>query len=132
VHRFCCQCASDNRIRITAQHADNGSHVWTECYDRFIDDIFAVQDEITLVLAKDTGEADNLAWARSFSPRSMVLRANPVMLETVATPPHPAARASLATLNRSHTIASSCRANPIHLSLRLSLGSERCLRQILG
>jgi adenylate cyclase len=44
-----------NRIRITAQliDANNGSHVWAERYDRAIDDIFAVQDEITLVLATE-------------------------------------------------------------------------------
>lgn len=46
---------SANRIRITAQliDADSGSHVWAERYDRAIDDIFAVQDEITLVLATE-------------------------------------------------------------------------------
>ena len=46
---------SGNRIRITAQliDADSGSHVWAERYDRAIDDIFAVQDEITLVLATE-------------------------------------------------------------------------------
>ena len=44
-----------NRIRITAQLIDaaNGAHVWAERYDRAIDDIFAVQDEITLVLATE-------------------------------------------------------------------------------
>ena len=46
---------SANRIRITAQliDANSGSHVWAERYDRAIDDIFAVQDEITLVLATE-------------------------------------------------------------------------------
>ena len=38
--------------------------------------------------------------SRSFSPRSMVLRASPVMFETAARPPHPPARASLAANNR--------------------------------
>lgn len=44
-----------NRIRITAQliDASSGSHIWAERYDRSIDDIFAVQDEITLVLATE-------------------------------------------------------------------------------
>lgn len=44
-----------NRIRITAQLVDasSGSHIWAERYDRSIDDIFAVQDEITLVLATE-------------------------------------------------------------------------------
>ena len=46
---------SANRIRITTQliDANSGSHVWAERYDRAIDDIFAVQDEITLVLATE-------------------------------------------------------------------------------
>lgn len=46
---------SANRIRITAQliEAGTGAHVWAERYDRAIEDIFAVQDEITLVLATE-------------------------------------------------------------------------------
>jgi len=46
---------SGNRIRITAQLIDatSGAHLWAERYDRAIDDIFAVQDEITLVLATE-------------------------------------------------------------------------------
>ena len=40
---------SGNRMRITAQlvDGDSGNHVWAEKYDREIEDIFAVQDEIT-------------------------------------------------------------------------------------
>ena len=43
------------RIRITAQLIDatDGSHLWAERYDRAVDDIFAIQDEITLVLATE-------------------------------------------------------------------------------
>jgi adenylate cyclase len=39
-----------NKIRITAQLIDalNGHHLWAEQYDRNLDDIFAVQDEITI------------------------------------------------------------------------------------
>jgi adenylate cyclase len=46
---------SGNRVRITAQLIDakDGTHLWAERYDRAIDDIFAVQDEITLVLATE-------------------------------------------------------------------------------
>jgi adenylate cyclase len=38
-----------NRIRITAQLIDaiNGHHLWAKQYDRTLDDIFALQDEIT-------------------------------------------------------------------------------------
>jgi TolB-like protein/predicted Ser/Thr protein kinase len=37
-----------NRIRVTAQliEAENGSHLWSERYDRDMTDIFAIQDEI--------------------------------------------------------------------------------------
>ena len=46
---------SGNRIRITAQLIDakDGAHLWAERYDRTVDDIFAIQDEITLVLATE-------------------------------------------------------------------------------
>jgi TolB-like protein/Tfp pilus assembly protein PilF len=39
---------SGNKVRITAQlvRASDSMHVWSETYDRPIDDIFAVQDEI--------------------------------------------------------------------------------------
>jgi len=39
---------SGNRVRITAQliRADDGFHVWSQNYDRNLDDIFAIQDEI--------------------------------------------------------------------------------------
>ena len=41
--------AAGNRIRITAQLIDTetGRHVWADRYDRRVEDIFAVQDEIT-------------------------------------------------------------------------------------
>jgi adenylate cyclase len=44
-----------NRVRITAQLIDatSGAHVWAERFDRDVDDIFAVQDEITLTLATE-------------------------------------------------------------------------------
>jgi TolB-like protein len=39
-----------NRMRITAQliEAETNAHLWAERYDRPLDDIFAVQDEITM------------------------------------------------------------------------------------
>ena len=46
---------SGNRVRITAQlvRAEDGFHVWSQNYDRNLDDIFAIQDEI----AKDVAGA---------------------------------------------------------------------------
>jgi TolB-like protein/Flp pilus assembly protein TadD len=56
-----------DRVRITAQliDANSDSHLWSQSYDRAIDDIFAVQDEIAaaisdalkLKLAADGGES---------------------------------------------------------------------------
>jgi TolB-like protein len=42
-----------NRVRITAQLIDapTGNHIWADRYDRDLDDIFAVQDEITATIA---------------------------------------------------------------------------------
>ena len=42
-----------NRVRITAQliRAEDGFHVWSQNYDRTLDDIFAIQDEIATDVA---------------------------------------------------------------------------------
>jgi TolB-like protein/Tfp pilus assembly protein PilF len=39
---------SGNQVRITAQliHANDGYHLWSDTYDRTLDDVFAIQDEI--------------------------------------------------------------------------------------
>lgn len=44
-----------NRLRITTQLIDatTGVHIWADRFDRSLDDIFAVQDEITLTLATE-------------------------------------------------------------------------------
>jgi TolB-like protein len=41
-----------NRVRITAQliEASSDSHLWSQSYDRELDDIFAVQDEIAAAI----------------------------------------------------------------------------------
>ncbi|MGH7124089.1 MAG: tetratricopeptide repeat protein, partial [Stellaceae bacterium] len=46
---------SADRVRITTQLIDalTGAHVWADRFDRALDDIFAVQDEITLRLATE-------------------------------------------------------------------------------
>ena len=45
---------SGNKVRITAQliKAADGYHVWSETYDRTLDDIFVVQDEIAGAVVK--------------------------------------------------------------------------------
>ena len=44
---------ADNRLRITAQliKVADGSHIWSERYDREMKDVFAIQDEISLAIA---------------------------------------------------------------------------------
>ena len=44
-----------NRVRITAQLIDGatGGHVWAERYDRVLEDIFAIQDEITMTIVNE-------------------------------------------------------------------------------
>ena len=44
---------SGGRVRVTAQliDAETGNHIWAERYDRDIEEVFAVQDEITTAVA---------------------------------------------------------------------------------
>jgi adenylate cyclase len=48
---------SASRVRITAQVIDatTGHHIWAETYDRELQDIFAVQDEITQMITASMG-----------------------------------------------------------------------------
>ena len=82
---------SGNRIRVTAQLIDakDGTHLWAERYDRAIDDIFAIQDEITLVLATEMqvklteGEQARLHYIDNKQCRGMdLLGAGPVRIPT--------------------------------------------------
>lgn len=43
-----------NRIRITAQliAASDGSHLWSQRYDREVEDVFAVQDDVSAAIAR--------------------------------------------------------------------------------
>lgn len=45
---------SGNRLRITAQLIDarSDTHLWSETYDRVLDDVFAIQDEIAATVAR--------------------------------------------------------------------------------
>ena len=43
---------SGSRVRVVAQliDAETGKHIWAERYDRALEDVFAVQDEITMAV----------------------------------------------------------------------------------
>lgn len=49
---------SGERVRITAQliRAEDGFHIWSENFDRQLDDIFQLQDEISLLIANKVRE----------------------------------------------------------------------------
>ncbi len=64
------------RLRVTAELVDveSGSHVWAERYDRVIEDVFAVQDEITTtIVATVVGrvEARRISYTRKSGPRNL-------------------------------------------------------------
>jgi len=80
---------SGDRLRITAQlvSTESGDHVWAERYDRKLDDIFAVQDEITHDIVVElqgklvTGEQSRLAASGTNSVEAweLVTRATPLV-----------------------------------------------------
>ena len=83
-----------NRVRVTAQliDASTGHHVWAEKYDRDLDDIFAVQDELMreIVVALDVelreGEQGRV-WASgttSVEAWELVRLSAPVVLNRIA------------------------------------------------
>ncbi len=63
-----------NRIRIAAQliDASSGKQMWAERYDRVLEDIFAVQDEVTgaivAAIAPELGKAEQLPDRRKPHP----------------------------------------------------------------
>jgi TolB-like protein len=71
-----------NRVRVTAQliNADDGYHLWSETYDRELDDIFAIQEEIAGEVARALrvtllGEEDTQVTNTEFSAYDLYLRA---------------------------------------------------------
>ena len=73
---------SGNRLRITAQLIDGatGEHVWAERYDRNLDDIFALQDEISEAIVK----ALKVSFCRKRRRRSRIA-APPTWKPTIST-----------------------------------------------
>jgi TolB-like protein len=55
------------RARITAQlvEAETGNHLWAERFDRSLEDIFEVQDEITALVASTVGQQVRIAESKS-------------------------------------------------------------------
>ena len=53
--------AAAARVRVVAQliDAETGNHIWAERYDRALEDVFAVQDEITMPVVSAILPADS-------------------------------------------------------------------------
>ena len=67
-----------NRVRVTAQLIDagTGDHIWAERYDRDLEDIFAVQDEISSVIVNTLlGKLTRREYDRALRKRPEVLGA---------------------------------------------------------
>jgi adenylate cyclase len=56
-----------NRARITAQlvETSTGNHIWAEHFDRSLEDVFEVQDEITTLVASTVGQQVVVAESKS-------------------------------------------------------------------
>ncbi len=67
---------ADVRVRVTAQliEADTGYHLWSDTYDRELDDIFAIQDEISAAIVDAL--SDTLGLEASVAPQ-VTKAANP-------------------------------------------------------
>jgi tetratricopeptide (TPR) repeat protein len=70
---------SGNRIRVTAQliEAASGSHVWSERYDRPVDDLFKVQNDLTQRIAATIAGSEG---AVAEAERSLLRRKPPASL----------------------------------------------------
>ena len=73
-----------NRVRITAQLIDgsSGGHLWAERYDRVLEDIFAIQDEITQHIELDLDEKARIGGpaTTSIEAYDLALRARELLL----------------------------------------------------
>ena len=74
---------SGNHVRVTVQlvRADNGYHLWSETYDRTLDDLFKVQDDIAgkivsaLKISMDSNAAPRTAPTHSAEAHRLLLQA---------------------------------------------------------
>jgi serine/threonine protein kinase len=71
-----------NKIRITAQlvNVENGYHLWSETYDRQLEDVFAIQDEISRAIVdalklRLSGEPPSAAPTQNLEAYSLYLKA---------------------------------------------------------
>ena len=117
---------SGGQLRITAQLIDvaDGSHQWSGRYDRQLDDVFAIQDEVTAAVREAVGarlfsggqvqrrhRTDSETYATSLRGRHYQTREAERALEALACHEEAAARdpafaPELAWAGRAHTVSS--------------------------
>jgi TolB-like protein/Tfp pilus assembly protein PilF len=76
-----------NRVRVTAQlvEAETGNHIWAERWDRELEDIFAVQDELVRTIVSTVGgRIDAIGKARATRKSEAHLRAYDFYLRAAA------------------------------------------------
>src|SRR5215471_3175753 len=78
---------SSNRIRVTAQLIDTltGNHIWAERYDRVLEDIFAVQEEVTrAIVAAIAPQIEGTERLKASRPRPSNLSAYEIAVQAWA------------------------------------------------
>lgn len=76
-----------NRVRITVQliEAETGNHIWAERYDRDLEDVFAVQDDVTKsIVAVLPGRVQEDVASRSSRKPTSNMKAHELMLQAKA------------------------------------------------
>jgi len=79
---------SGNRVRITGQLVDaaTGNHIWADRYDRTLEDIFDLQDRVTMsVIGAMTPQLERAEMARAQRKRTESLQAYDYYLRALAT-----------------------------------------------
>jgi adenylate cyclase len=78
---------SSNRIRVTGQLIDTvtGNHIWAERYDRVLEDIFAVQEEVTrAIVAAIAPQIEDTERLKASRPRPSNLSAYEIAVQAFA------------------------------------------------
>ena len=120
---------SGNRIRVTAQLIDSltGNHIWAEKYDRVMEDIFAVQEEVTRsIVAAIAPQIEDAEIAKARRVRPANLSAYEIAVRA-------SANASEAYVRMNSTLRDQLNAFPVALAahIRQMLCLARIHRQIL-
>ena len=119
------------RVRITVQliDAETDRHVWAERYDRDLEDIFAIQDEVTTSIVADAARARRGGGARS---RRAHADRQHGRLRVRARPARCCTTAATATTTRRRSACSSARSSSIRAMPTRTPGRRCVARPDLG